>query len=100
MLSRADAEELGLNLADLREAGPAVVADGSKVRCWTAAIPIRAQVLRPLSSGDLFPWGPVFATSVMFLEHATPLWGQADFFATFKVLFARNVSPARFELRY
>jgi hypothetical protein len=42
----------------------------------------------------------VFAISPVFIEHADPLWGQADFFATFEVTFWRNATPATFGLSY
>lgn len=101
VLSRKNAEELGLGPSDLHKAPDAIIADRSKVPCWTAATPIRAQVLRPATFGDdLPPWGPVFAISPVFIEHADPLWGQADLFATFEVTFWRNASPATFGLRY
>jgi Aspartyl protease len=101
VLARTYAEKLGLAPVDLREAGTIVVADGNKVRCWTTDTPIRAQVLRPaISDDDPQPWGPVFAIKPVFLEHATPLWGQTDFFATFEVTFWRNASPATFRLSH
>ncbi len=101
VLSRGHAEKLGLGPSDLHDAAEAVIADGSKVRCWTTAKPIRAQVLQPaLADDDLLPWGPVFAINPFFIEHADPLWGQSDFFATFEVTFWRNATPAIFGLRY
>ncbi len=100
VFSREHAEKLGLEPFDLLEGRDAVIADGSKVHCWTTATPIRGQVLRPSASGDLHPWGPVFAIDAVFLEHASPLWGQSDFFATFEVTFWRNATPAMFGLNY
>ncbi len=101
VLARTYAEKLGLAPTDLHEAGAIVVADGDKVRCWATDTEIRAQVLRPANSDDgPQPWGPVFAISPVFIEHATPLWGQADLFATFEVTFWRNASPAMFGLSY
>jgi hypothetical protein len=101
VLSITDAGELGLVPADLRESGAIIVADGSEVRCWIAATQIRAQVLRPATPGDdPRPWGPVFAVDPVFVEHARPLWGQADFFATFEIAFWRNAAPATFGLSY
>lgn len=100
MLSRKHAEKLGLAPSDLREAPEAVIADGSKVRCWMVATPIRAQVLRRSRAEELLAWGPVFAISTVFIEHADPLWGQADLFATFEVTFWRNAAPATFGLSY
>ena len=97
VLSKGHAEKLGLGASDLHEATEAVIADGSKVRCWTTVRPIRAQVLQP---DDLLPWGPVFAIKPFFIEHADPLWGQSDFFATFEVVFWRNDTPATFGLNY
>jgi predicted aspartyl protease len=35
VLSREVAQKLGLSHADLSEAVPAVIADGSEVRCWS-----------------------------------------------------------------
>jgi hypothetical protein len=96
VLSRGDAEELGLGPTGLSEAGSVVVADGSEVRCWTAALPIRGQVLRASPTRGLRPWGPVFDLDVIFLEHASPLWGQSDFFNTFGIDFQRP----KFTLRY
>jgi hypothetical protein len=97
VLSIEDAKELGLNPEDLRSAPDAIVANKTRVHCWTAPTPIRAQVLRPTASGDeLVPWGPVFAVDVMFMQDADPLWGQADFFATFAINFERP----EFTLRY
>jgi hypothetical protein len=65
VLSTGDAEELGLATDDLHEAGSVVVADGSKVRCWTSALPIRGQVLRATPGGNVRPWEPVFALTVI-----------------------------------
>jgi hypothetical protein len=97
VLSVEDAEELGLRPADLRKAPDAVIANKSKVPCWTAAAPIHAQVLRPAISGDdLLPWGPVFPVNAVFMESADPLWGQSDLFATFGINFERP----EFTLRY
>jgi hypothetical protein len=95
VLSVENAEELGLNLADLRQGPDAIVANKTRVHCWTAATPIRAQVLRPSPAGFV-TWGPVFAVDVMFMQDADPLWGQADFFATFAINFERP----EFTLRY
>jgi hypothetical protein len=100
VLSLEHADELGFAPTDLRTDSEAVIADGSKVRCWTTSTPIRAQVLRPSPDGELHPWGPVFAVRPVFLEHASPLWGQADFFAVFGVMFWRNIAPPQFELSY
>ncbi len=100
VLSREHAERLGLEPTDLREARDAVIADGSKVHCWTTATPVRGQVLRHSPTGVLHPWGPVFAIDAVFIEHANPLWGQTDFFATFEVTFWRNITPATFGLNY
>jgi hypothetical protein len=97
VLSIEDAEQLGLQPSDLRKAPDAVIANKSEVPCWTTATPIRAQVLRPASTGDdVLRWGPVFAVNVMFMQDADPLWGQADFFATFGINFERP----EFSLRY
>jgi hypothetical protein len=96
VLSTGDAEELGLATADLHEAGSVVVADGSEVRSWTSALPIRGQVLRATPAGNVRPWGPVFDLTVIFLDHASPLWGQSDFFDTFGIDFQRPT----FTLRY
>jgi len=95
VLSVENAEELGLNLTDLRQGPDAIVANKTRVHCWTAATPIRAQVLRPSPAGFV-TWGPVFAVDVMFMQDADPLWGQADFFATFAINFERP----EFTLRY
>ena len=91
VLSIEDAEELGLRAGDLRAAGEVVVADGSSVPCFTPPVPIRARVLDTVSSkDDPNLWGPVFDLDVVFLEHTiSPLWGQADFFATFGINFER-----------
>jgi hypothetical protein len=92
VLSIRNAEALGLAPADLRQAPDAIVADKTRVACWTAPTPIRAQILRPgTAAGDdePVPWGPVFALDVMFMQDADPLWGQADFFATFAINFER-----------
>ncbi len=97
VLSIKNAERLGLNPEDLRQAPDAIVANKTTVACWTAPTPIRAQVLRPATSSDgRIPWGPVFAVSVLFMDDADPLWGQADFFATFAINFERP----EFTLRY
>jgi hypothetical protein len=96
VLSIRNAEALGLDPQDLRSAPDAIVANKSRVHCWTAATPIRAQVLRRFPSDELLPWGPVFALNVLFIEEADPLWGQADFFATFAINFERP----EFTLRY
>jgi Aspartyl protease len=101
VLSLKEAEKLGLSESDLTDDGTVTVADESRVICLTPLIPIRAQVLHEASPGDdLIPWGPVFDLDVVFLEHATPLWGQTDFFQTFKVTFERYLNPQRFTLDY
>jgi hypothetical protein len=41
-----------------------------------------------------------FDLDVIFLQHATPLWGQADFFQRFKITFERYLNPQRFSLSY
>jgi len=98
VLSRENAEELGLGAGDLREAeGRVVVADGSAIPCLTSLVPIRAQVLEAPGEDDGRPWGRIFDLDVIFLEHVTsPLWGQADFFANFGISFERP----RFTLTY
>lgn len=100
VLSLEHADELGIAPIDLHADSEAIIADGSKVRCWRTDTPIRAQVLRPSPSGELHPWGPVLAVQPVFFEHASPLWGQADFFAVFGVMFWRNVAPPTFGLSY
>lgn len=100
VLSRHPAARLGIAPGELLEAGSALIANEAKVRCWTVTVPIRAQVLRQPERGVLVPWGPAFALKVMFYDHATPLWGQDDFFATFRTTLARDVDPAWFELVY
>jgi hypothetical protein len=98
VLSTKDAEQLGLRSDDLRDAGKAIIADGGRVRCLAPLIPIRGQVLgAPTSPGaDPQPWGQIFDLDAIFLEHASPLWGQADFFDTFGVDFQRPT----FTLKY
>lgn len=101
VLSLKGAEKLGLSRSDLTDDGTVTVADESRVTCLTPLIPIRARVLEePTPGGDLTPWGPVFDLDVIFLQHATPLWGQTDFFQTFKVTFERYLNPQRFSLGY
>jgi hypothetical protein len=53
-----------------------------------------------MASEESLAWGPVFAIDPLFIEHASPLWGQSDFFAKFEVTFGRNLTPARFRLSY
>jgi hypothetical protein len=97
-----DAVRLGLNPThpdDLREAGEVTVADGSAIPCLSPLVPIRAQILGAPATlpaegldpaGDgLQPWGPIFDLDAIFVEHAIPLWGQADFFDTFGIDFQR-----------
>lgn len=100
VLSIRNAEALGLNLQDLHIAPDAIVANKSRVHCWTAATPIRAQVLRRFPSDALLPWRPLFALNVLFIEEADPLWGQSDFCASFKVNLERYLLPAHFVLEY
>lgn len=100
VLSKEHATVLGLDLTDLRKAPDAIVADNKMVNCWSTATQIHAQVLRPVTSGDLQPWGPVFPIYPVFLEHASPLWGQADFFDTFEITFWRYDNPRAFGLSY
>ncbi len=101
VLSLKNAENLGLSKSDLTDDGTVTVADESQVICLTPLIPIRAQVLHEPSPGSgLIPWGPVFDLDVVFLEHATPLWGQTDFFQRFKITFERYLNPQRFSLSY
>ncbi len=101
VLSLEDADELGLGKSHLTDNGTVTVADESRVTCLTPLIPIRAQVLAPSSPGGEFaPWGPVFDLDVVFLEHATPLWGQTDFFQRFKITFERYLNPRQFGLSY
>ncbi len=97
VLSTEAAERLGLGEKDLRNAGKVIVADGSDVPCLAPLVPIRAQVLEVVSGGgDLRPWGRIFDLDAIFIEHASPLWGQSDFFATFGIHFQRP----HFTLRY
>ena len=101
VLSITNATKLGLGQDDLTDAGTVTVADESHVTCLTPLIPIRAQVLQKSSPGsDLIPWGPVFDLDVVFLQHATPLWGQTDLFQRFKITFERYLNPQRFSLSY
>jgi Aspartyl protease len=101
VLSLKGAEKLGLSKSDLTDAGTVTVADESQVTSLTPLVPIRAQILHKLSPGsELTPWGPVFDLDAVFLEHATPLWGQADFFQRFKITFERYLSPQTFGLSY
>lgn len=101
VLSIEDAEKLGLSKSDLMDNGTVTVADESRVTCMTSLIPIRARVLLVPSPGSgLIPWGPVLDLDVVFLEHATPLWGQADFFQRFKITFERYLNPQVFSLSY
>jgi hypothetical protein len=100
VLSREAAEELGLDPDSLHEAGNVVIADRSRVSSWTTLVPIRAQVLRRTPSDELLPWGPVFAIQPVFLEYASPLWGQSDFFTTFDVAFWRRITPNVFSLAH
>jgi len=80
-------------LAIKRKAGLGTI-QGEPAVAWfnrLVAIP------RPTASADeLVPRGPVFAVDVMFMQDADPLWGQADFFATFAINFERP----EFTLRY
>jgi hypothetical protein len=101
VLSIKAAEALGLTLDDLRRVDDVLIADDSEVPAWVSDVPIRAQVLRPASTGeDLLPWGPIFAANVLFMEDADPLWGQEDFCASFRVILERYVVPAWFELEH
>ncbi len=101
VLSLEAAEELGLTRGDLSDAGKVTVADESQVVCLAPLIPIRGRVLvLSASGGDLNPWGRVFHLDVVFLQHASPLWGQTDFFQTFKITFERYLNPQTFSLSY
>jgi hypothetical protein len=100
VLSREHADKLGIAPGDLVRSGSALIANEAKVPRWAATVPIRAQVLRHPDVDVVIPWGPLFALKVMFFDHATPLWGQDDFFATFRTTLARDVDPAWFELIY
>ena len=91
-----NASALGLVPGDLRETGKVTVADGSQVSCLAANVPIAAQVLLTRGGVPLGLWGPSFYINPVFIEGASPLWGQADFFATSAVNFERP----RFTLRY
>ena len=98
VLSMEAAERLGLGPDDLREAGKVIVADGGEVRCLVPLVPIRGQVLDVAASpgADPRPWGRIFDVDAIFIEHASPLWGQTDFFDTFDINFQRP----KFTLRY
>ena len=100
-LSLADAEELGLSKTDLRESGTIIVADERSVPSFTTTVPIRGQVHnQSLPGGPLEPWGPVFQLHPIFLPTGTPLWGQEDFCATFRVTLERYLNPAHFVLEH
>ena len=101
VLSFEAADALGLRKSDLRDDGTVTVADESQVTCLTPLVPIRAQIFEAASpaSHPTF-WGPVFELDVVFLQHATPLWGQTDFFQRFKITFERYLNPQRFSLSY
>jgi hypothetical protein len=95
------AELLGIGSTDLRKADPVIVANELEVPSWTTAVPIRGQVHSQSSpDGPFEPWGPIIEFNPIFLEDGSPLWGQADFFATFEVTFWRNANPAAFGLSY
>lgn len=101
VLSTEDAEKLGLGPSDMRDAGNVVVADGSQVACLAPLVPIRGKILgAPSPGGDPRPWGRVFEIDTVFLEHASPLWGQADFFQSFEIIFQRYLEPSIFSLSY
>jgi hypothetical protein len=96
VLSMKDAEALDLGPRDLHEAGRVTVADGKQVPCCTAKVPIAGQVLLVSGGVVLGLWGPSFYINAVFIENASPLWGQSDFFATFGIDFERP----KFTLRY
>ena len=100
VLSKKNAEELGLGASDLRETGTVTVADRKQAPCFTAKMPIVGQVLLVSDGIVLGRWGPSFYLNAIFLENADPLWGQSDFFATYEVTFRRNATPATFGLSY
>ena len=68
-------------------------------RSWITHVPIRAQVQIHLpDTHDLVPWGPLFDLHPVFMETGSPLWGQEDFCASFKVNLERYSLPAHFVL--
>ena len=86
VLSIEAAQVLGLQLSDLIESPGIIVADDTEVPSWITRVPIRAQVQAELTTGEqLQPWGPVFDLHPRFMSSASPLWGQEDFCASFKV---------------
>jgi hypothetical protein len=100
-LSLADAQLLGLTDTDLIESPPTTVANETKVPSWSTSVPIRAQVLAELTTGEeLQPWGPVFDLYPRFMKSGTPLWGQEDFAAHFEYHQQRFLLPAYFVLEY
>jgi hypothetical protein len=100
-LSLHTAEALGLKRSELIESPPTTVADETKVPSWFTRVPIRAQVLAELTTGeDLEPWGPVFDLYPRFMKTGTPLWGQEDFAAHFEFRQQRFLLPAYFVLEY
>jgi hypothetical protein len=94
-LSLQTAEVLGLNRSELIETPPATVADDTQVPSWVTKVPIRAQV-----QAQDEPWGPIFDLHPRFMSSGSPLWGQEDFCASFKVNLERFLLPAYFELEY
>jgi hypothetical protein len=101
VLSIKAAEKLGLTLADLRPSHPVTIADNSDVPSWITDVPVRAQVQIHLpDTHDLIPWGPIFDLHPVFMETGSPLWGQEDFCASFKVNLERFLLPAHFVLEY
>jgi len=101
VLSIEAAQALGLQLSDLIESPGIIVADDTEVPSWITRVPIRAQVQAELTTGEqLQPWGPVFDLHPRFMSSASPLWGQEDFCASFKVNLERFLLPAHFVLEY
>jgi hypothetical protein len=101
VLSIETAEALGLNRTDLVESPALIVADDTQVPSWVTKVPIRAQVQAELTTGEkLQPWGPIFDLHPRFMNSGSPLWGQEDFCASFKVNLERYLLPAYFVLEY
>jgi hypothetical protein len=101
MLSIETAEALGLRRTDLIKSPPATIADDTKVPSWTTEVAIRAQVQARLpDEGPPEPWGPIFDLYPRFMKSGSPLLGQEDFCASFKVNLERFLLPAYFVLEY
>lgn len=98
LLPKALAPLIGIPDTELIATPNSNGAGGTSFPTWTAPRPIAGQVLAFLPTPQM--WGPVVALSPRFAENATALFGRADFFKAFVIVFAQDAQGEVFHLDY